>query len=947
MKYWQKALGEDIQTMRRRLISRVLIMLITTIFVAEFMIMLLLRFAIEPLLATRLTPLFEAMVDSFLLILALSPLVYIFFFEPMFFLIAQTKESRDIQAAGEKKYRDLTESVSDWIWEVDSQGVYTYTSPKVKDLIGYEPDEIIGKTPFDLMPPEEAKRVSEIFLSIAKEKKPFAGLENTNVHKDGSLITLETSGEPILSSGGDLLGYRGIDRDITERKQASAQIERERNRAQKFLDIARVMIVVVDDHGNVLLINDEGASVLGRKKEDITGKNWFDNFIPAESKNEALSIYKQVMLGEIQLVEQYENEIIRADGDKRLIAWNNSYFADDSGKIVGTLSSGEDITDKRENKNLKVLNQLLKISLLDLSLQEQLRRSLEIVLKSRVAAVKPKGMIFLAREDESDFEMVGSHGMSDEGGNDELFEECLCSGTVANRKTVAKANMVEEHEALNRPVIGQSHYAIPIISNARKDQVLGVICLYPQSSMMLNDRDVVFLDTVTNTMAALIEHKQTQNKLDYLSFHDLLTDLPGWKFFEERLEHMIGTSQNHDRSLVLFVVDIDRFKNINEGFGHQIGDEVLKEVAKRLSSEIQEIESLARIGADEFCVILGGESAVDNILNLADRMLKKLRLPYRSGDTEVLTSVSIGASIFPTDTPDSSKLLAHAKAAMRQVKKNGGNGFFFYKPFMNERIAERINLENRIKEALEKDEFVPYFQPVVEINSSRIIGMEALVRWKKSEGSLILPGDFIPLAEETGQIIPLGKNILQNACAITKSWIERGFSDLKISVNVSARQFDQQDFGKMVKQVLRETGLPAESLDLEITESVISRDLERTGIMMFELIDAGVSFSIDDFGTGYSSLLSLKMFPISTLKIDQGFVADMTSNPNSSAIVRTTISMAKGLGLKVIAEGVETNQQLEFLRRLKCDSYQGFLFSAARPADEFEQLLIDNRGKAA
>lgn len=377
--------------------------------------------------------------------------------------------------------------------------------------------------------------------------------------------------------------------------------------------------------------------------------------------------------------------------------------------------------------------------------------------------------------------------------------------------------------------------------------------------------------------------------------------------------------------------------------GHSVGDLLLNAVAERLTASVRDGDTVACLGGDEFTIILADVAKEEDVAKAAHKIHNVFSKPFDLEGRELFATTSIGISIYPKDGEDPETLLKNADTAMCRAKEEGRNNYQFYSPTMTVKAAERLALEDSLHHALQRGEFLLHYQPQVDLKTGQIIGMEALVRWQRPDRGMVSPKEFIPLAEETGLIVPIGEWVLRTACAQNKAWQAAGFPPIRMAVNLSARQFQQRNLIEMVARVLEETGLASNYLELELTESSIMQNVQTTIATLRELNAIGIAISIDDFGTGYSSLNYLKRFPINTLKIDQSFVHDIPNDPDDAAIVTAIITLAHSLKLKVIAEAVEIVEQLEFLRSLQCDKIQGYLFSKPLPAEEATKLLAEKR----
>ncbi len=437
----------------------------------------------------------------------------------------------------------------------------------------------------------------------------------------------------------------------------------------------------------------------------------------------------------------------------------------------------------------------------------------------------------------------------------------------------------------------------------------------------------------------ITQRKRDEETIRHLAYDDALTGLPNRTLFNDRLTLALAQAHRNQGKLAVMLVDLDRFKIINDTLGHAVGDQLLRGVARRLVSSLREGDTVARLGDDEFALLLPGMDQIEDVAKTAQKIIEILKSAFYFEGHELHVTPSIGIALYPNDGEDAQTLLKNANMALHRAKEQGRNTYQLYTPAMNATALERLALENRLYRALEREEFVIYYQPQINIHTGRVVGVEALVRWRHPKLGLILPGKFIPLAEETGFIIPLGEWVLLTACAQNKAWQDAGLPPLRMAVNLSISHFKREDLAKMLAQVLEKTGLHPSYLELELTESIGMENVERAITKLQELKALGVKLSIDDFGTGYSSLSYLKRFPIDTLKIDQSFVQHIPTNPNDTAITTAIIAMAHSLNLKVIAEGVETEEQLTFLRPYRCDEMQGFLFSKPMPAEEFIQFF--------
>jgi diguanylate cyclase (GGDEF)-like protein/PAS domain S-box-containing protein len=433
--------------------------------------------------------------------------------------------------------------------------------------------------------------------------------------------------------------------------------------------------------------------------------------------------------------------------------------------------------------------------------------------------------------------------------------------------------------------------------------------------------------------------KESEEQFRILAQYDVLTELPNRSLFYDRLAHGISQAKRHDWILAVLFIDVDRFKYVNDTFGHAAGDKLLRRVSERLKACVRDEDTVGRLGGDEFAVVLGSLGAAEDAAVVAKKIIVQLNQPFDLEGAELYVTASIGITLYPTDSTDQDEMLRNADVAMYRAKDLGRNNYQFYTPDLNRRTREMLSLESELRHALDRDEFVIYYQPKVRLADRTITGVEALLRWRHPERGLVAPADFMPLLEETGLIVEAGRWILRSVCRQLNDWQAAGVPVVPIAVNLSARQFLAPGLGESIGRALSEHGTAADLVEIEVTESSVMTNTEDVVLTLERLDSMGLKIAIDDFGTGYSSLTWLKRFPIRALKIDRSFIRDIIVDRDDDAIAQAVISMAHSLKLAVIAEGVETQAQLERLMQYGCDEAQGYLFSKPLPADECSLLL--------
>lgn len=467
----------------------------------------------------------------------------------------------------------------------------------------------------------------------------------------------------------------------------------------------------------------------------------------------------------------------------------------------------------------------------------------------------------------------------------------------------------------------------------------GVLGVYSAGHKSFVREDLLFLQSAANILAVAIERQRADREIQKLAYYDSLTGLPNRALLYDRLERALSHARRTFQEVGILFLDLDRFKSINDTLGHASGDDLLKIIAERLIGCVRHCDTVARLGGDEFVVVLTDIDREDGVAGVAQKILYELTRPVLLGTSEVTTTTSIGIAVFPEDGEDVGALLRHADIALYQAKDRGKNIYQFFSPEMNARVQERVQVEINLRKALERREFFLLYQPQLDLHSGRMVGVEALLRWNHPELGVITPERFIGVAEETGLILNIGQWVLAQACDQLSQWRKQSFAGLRLAVNISPRQFNHPCFIDMLDEVLENSGIEPSCLELELTESTIMENADVTLMTLTDIKVRGISLAIDDFGTGYSSLSYLKHFPFDRLKIAQSFVRDLTSDQDNFAIVNAVIAVAHSLNIKVIAEGVETLQQLQFLRARQCDEMQGFYFGHPMTAEKLSELL--------
>lgn len=664
----------------------------------------------------------------------------------------------------------------------------------------------------------------------------------------------------------------------------------------KILDALPINIFLEDREGRTIFANKQACKCNNAKLEELIGKTVYDFFplyIANQMRTDDLEVWQQK-----QLITK--ESIVGFQGQESHMFTGKTVIPSDESNEEFLLGFGLDISDR-------------------VNAEKRLRDSEE---KFRNLVIQATDCFFLLDQNGLIME-VNPISCEILGYNKEhllhLNVVHLFSFLYKNILQINKAPYRKKSKNFEDVIKKQDGTTLPV------DITLRRINISDQQMYVALCRDIT-------------EKKKAEAKIEHMAFHDALTDLPNRWYLQTHMKKFFHETKGEQKSFSLLLLDLDHFKVINDSLGHQAGDFLLQEVSKRLKRMLRKDFTLARLGGDEFVLIAPNTCGYES-LQLANDILKIMDMPFYIFNQKINITTSIGISQYPTDGLDINMLIKNADIAMYRSKEEGRNCYFQFNNSMKDHAQERMDMEILLREALEKDEFTLHFQPKIQINSNKICGVEALVRWKRKDGSITYPNQFIQLAEETGLIVPIGEKVLREACHRCKEWHDLGLSDLTISVNISVSQFHKHDLEELVASILIETGLPPEALELELTESTVMKSPEQAAIMLRKLKALGINISIDDFGTGFSSLSYLKHFPIDTLKIDKSFIMNLDTDHANAMISRAVISLAQSLKLKVVAEGVENDSQLSFLSRENCDYAQGYYFSKPLDWSEINILL--------
>ncbi|HWA37834.1 MAG TPA: EAL domain-containing protein [Burkholderiales bacterium] len=840
--------------------------------------------------------------------------------------------------ARETHLRRLAElSSSDWYWEQDEAGRFTQMSGRNLQRAGISPPELIGRTRWEIGARVSPSARAKLEATIA-DRQPFHDFGYSFIDAAGAEHHVETSGEPIFDSSGRFRGYRGIGRDVTERMRAERLLRLEHAVAQCFAeagDAANALTSVLrtlcetqgwergtywhaDDAADVLRFG-EAWNARGAALQHYTEASRGVVFPPGVGlAGRAWQSGEPVWTADIgNDPRALQGALARETGMRGMFA----FPIKSEGRTLGVLACFS--RQLREPDTLllsatQVIGSQIGQFLRRKQSDEALRASNEDLRRFRAAMDISADAITLV--DRRSMRYIDANGTACRWLG--YSREALCALGPQDVLPQSRKEIEREYDAL---IAGRPEAARFESTNRRSDGTTFPVevlrCAIPTASG----------HTIVATIRDITERNRTQERLAFLSQFDAVTGLPNRSLFRDRLAQSLMQAERNGWNAAVLLIDLDRFRDVNDTCGVAAGDALLSAVGRRLSGCVRSGDTVARLGSDEFAVVLSKLGKADDASLVARKVIAAFEQPFELGGREAFISASFGIALYPSDGAEADVLLKQADTAMCRAKEEGGNSYRFFLPGMHQRSVERIELEHQLRGALERKEFVLQYQPKADLLSGALCGFEALLRWQHPQRGLVPPGEFIPLLEDTGLIVPVGEWVLRSACEQLALWRAQGLEPGPIAVNLSARQFEQEALDAVVGEILRDTNVEPALLELELTESMLMKNAERAAQTLGNLRRYGVRLSVDDFGTGYSSLAYLRRFPLDALKIDRTFIRDCVGNPEDATIALAIINLAHSLKLKVVAEGVETEAQLSFLRAHGCDQVQGFHF--ARPMD--------------
>ena len=772
------------------------------------------------------------------------------------------------------------------------------------------PAEIIGKSDFDLAWSETAEVYRSDDKLVMEQGSAKLGYEEIQDRPDGGRVWLRTSKLPLWDQEGKVTGVLGTYEDITGRKRAEDGQQVEHDLLRALIDNMPDYIYVKDTGSRFIVANRALAKLVGAKNpEDLLGKSDSDYF-PKELAASFLSDEQAIFQSGQQLSNE-EEKSADAEGNAKWTSTLKVPLRNRRGGVVGIIGIGRDITERKQAEQALRTSEKRYRLLFERNMAAVFRTTLE----GRVLEWNHAGARMLGYDSPEEVLALPVTSLYHTASDREAFLRKLQS-----------EKSLTNHEMRFRRKNGDSLWAM--VNGSLVDDDSGIASI----------AEGTFID--------ITERKVAEERVQFLAYYDALTGLPNRTLLQDRLTKALAGARRRKDKVAIIFLDLDRLKIINDSLGHSAGDLLLQKVAERLKKWAREQDTVARVGGDEFLIVLTAVKDAADAAVAAGRILNAMTGGYVVQGHSISISCSLGISIFPEHGADGETLIKNADAAMYSAKDGGRNNFQFFTADMNAEALERLTLENSLRLALRREELFLVYQPQMDIATGTIIGVEALLRWQHPESGLVPPDKFIRIAENSGLIIPIGEWVLRTACSQARKWQEEGLPAVPVGVNVSAVQFRQEGFCEFIKKVLRETGLAPQYLELELTESLLLSNADVTFSVLQELKAMGLKLAIDDFGTGYSSLSYLKHFPVGKLKIDRSFIRDVAVNPDDAAITTAIISMAKSLNLLVIAEGVENEAQMSFLRTHHCDEIQGYYFSKPLTVDAVADRLRNTTGQA-
>ena len=777
----------------------------------------------------------------------------------------------------------------------NERGEFTYINPAMAAMYGYSPDELIGKSWHVFYDSEQIQQIEEVYFPLLLESGYWRG-ELIGQKKNGGLFNVDLSLSQLYNHDGQISGLVCRSQDVSDSKQIELELIKQKQQYQLVFDHSPVLIAFLDHTYCYRFANKRYCEWVGVSEASIVGSH-----LEQVLSQKAFALTKpKIDLALAGEEVNFEARIAHASGDQKWVDATYVPDIDAEGVIHGVYAFIVDI-DERKQEAFEL--QTLKLAV-------------------------EKGIEGFALHDQSgNFTFVNSAQAAMYG-----YDESELIG-----KSWQSLYLTEQVE-----IIRNTYFPLLLSEGQWRGELKG---LRKDGTNFDVEVSLTLLKDASGNNSGLFcscrdisERKRTQEELDFLAYHDHLTGLPNRLLFKERLELALIRARRRESIVAVLFIDLDHFKHINDTLGHSVGDQLLQLVATRIKSVFRAEDTVARLSGDEFTVLLTDITSRESVDLILDKLLQAFRKPVSVGDHEFYQSISVGVSLYPSDGQDVESLMKNADAAMYRAKEEGRQAYRYYKPSLTDVAYESMLFRSQLQNALEKDEFVLHYQPLISLEENKVVGLEALIRWQHPELGLLFPDKFIRHAEESSLIVPMGYWVIEEVCRQIQKWLEVGVEVEQVAVNVSGVQL-QTAFTQKVTDILNTSNTDASLLEFEITETFLMKGLKQPVEQLDALRNLGVSLAIDDFGVGYSSLSQLKQLPTQCLKIDRSFVNDIVDDPDDLAIVEAIIALGKTLKLDITAEGVETSKQHELLRQLGCKKTQGYFYAKPCPADTIPALL--------
>ena len=786
-------------------------------------------------------------------------------------------------------------------WDLDIPNQTAVWSKQLFYILGYTPgvDEATSANFIARIHPEDKEKALSALEKPFEDGEPYES-EFRLLQPDGKVRHISEHGRVIFDEQRKGLRYLGTSLDITRRVEAQKKLSNSERELRKILEKMQDTYYRTDVSGCLERVSPSVERLIGYRPDEVIGMEITGFYVDPDERER---LFKELQDNK-GVVHGFEAPLKHKDGSHVWVSMNAHMLSDDDGNFIGIEGTTRNITDKKANEmQMQKLSQAL----------EQSADSVGITnARGEYEYINPA------------FEHTTGYS----------YEEA-----VGKKASILKSGKLKP-DFYNRlwGSITQGIAFSDLFINRKKDGTL----FHEQKTITPLKNEKGEITHYVSTGRDITDFIQSQEHVNFLAHHDALTGLPNRLLFQQRLEHAVVRAKRHESVLTILFLDLDRFKVINDTLGHHFGDLLLKEVSTRLLNCVREEDTIARLGGDEFAILIESAVHLSDISTLANKLLDTVALPFNIQDREMHVSTSIGISTFPHDGEQPDTLLSNADVAMYKAKETGRNNYTFYSHELSEKVHDRVKIENALRQALNKDEFCIFYQPQMNVHNNKVVGMEALLRWQNPEFGTVMPTDFIFLLEEIGLIRTVGEWVIEKSCQQLKAWHDFGFTDLSMSINLSSRQFNDSSIVDIVQQTISVNQLDPQLIDLEITESLLMRNVKSVDDILDDLSELGVNIAIDDFGTGYSSLSYLKRFPINILKIDRSFIKDIVFDDEYSGdieIVKAIIAMGKVLNMMTIAEGVESEEQQVFLTENGCDLIQGYKLSKPLCVEHMSEWL--------